>query len=155
MTLKVIRYKNYGCTLTGGGSPDNWEDKFYFSFYELNNGNIIELDLFQSFKDDELILSQYDFSNTKVRLKSGKVREYKFGKAKADDNYAMADEFFKWFDSYPTHLEVKDYYIIEEIEEKCVKDFYLLNIEPTKDIKTDTTEVKVKTEFYDSKNNQP
>ena len=129
--------------------------KFYFSFYELNNGNIIELDLFQSFKDDELILSQYDFSNTKVRLKSGKVREYKFGKAKADDNYAMADEFFKWFDSYPTHLEVKDYYIIEEIEEKCVKDFYLLNIEPTKDIKTDTTEVKVKTEFYDSKNNQP
>ena len=141
MTLKVIRYKNYGCTLTGGGSPDNWEDKFYFSFYELNNGNIIELDLFQSFKDDELILSQYDFSNTKVRLKSGKVREYKFGKAKADDNYAMADEFFKWFDSYPTHIEVKDYYIIEEIEEKCVKDFYLLNIEPTKDIKTDTTEV--------------
>tara|TARA_B110000261_G_C12884274_1_gene277721 strand:+ start:44 stop:511 length:468 start_codon:yes stop_codon:yes gene_type:complete len=154
MTLKVIRYKNYGCTLTGGGSPDNWEDKFYFSFYELNNGNIIELDLFQSFKDDELILSQYDFSNTKVRLKSGKVREYKFGKAKADDNYAMADEFFKWFDSYPTHIEVKDYYIIEEIEEKCVKDFYLLNIEPTKDIKTDTTEVKVKTEFYDSKNKQ-
>ena len=141
MTLKVIRYKNYGCTLTGGGSPDNWEDKFYFSFYELNNGNIIELDLFQSFKDDELILSQYDFSNTKVRLKSGKVREYKFGKAKADDNYAMVDEFFKWFDSYPTHIEVKDYYIIEEIEEKCVKDFYLLNIEPTKDIKTDTTEV--------------
>ena len=140
--------------MTGGGSPDNWEDKFYFSFYELNNGNIIELDLFQSFKDDELILSQYDFSNTKVRLKSGKVREYKFGKAKADDNYAMADEFFKWFDSYPTHIEVKDYYIIEEIEEKCVKDFYLLNIEPTKDIKTDTTEVKVKTEFYDSKNKQ-
>ena len=66
----------------------------------------------------------------------------------------MAEEFFKWFDSYPTHIEVKDYYIIEEIEEKCVKDFYLLNIEPTKDIKTDTTEVKVKTEFYDSKNKQ-
>ena len=57
MTLKVIRYKNYGCTMTGGGSPDNWEDKFYFSFYELNNGKIIELDLFQSFKDDELTLS--------------------------------------------------------------------------------------------------
>ena len=141
MTLKVIRYKNYGCTMTGGGSPDNWEDKFYFSFYELNNGKIIELDLFQSFKDDELTLSQYDFSNTKARLKSGKVREYKFGKAKADDNYGMADEFFKWFDSCPTPAEVKDCYIIEEIEEKCVEDFYLKHIKPTKDVKTDTIEV--------------
>ena len=141
MKLKVTRYKNYGCTMTAGGSPDNWEDKFYFSFYELNNGKIIELDLFQSFKDDELTLSQYDFSNTKARLKSGKVREYKFGKAKADDNYGMADEFFKWFDSCPTPAEVKDCYIIEEIEEKCVKDFYLKHIEPTKDVKTDTIEV--------------
>ena len=141
MKLKVIRYKNYGCTMTGGGSPDNWEDKFYFSFYELNNGKIIELDLYQSFKDDELNFSQYDFSNTKERLKSGKVREYKFGKAKADDNYGMADEFFKWFDSSPTPAEVKDCYIIEEIEEKCVKDFYLKHIEPTKDIKTDTIEI--------------
>jgi len=141
MKLKVIRYKNYGCTMTGGGSPDNWEDKFYFSFYELNNGKIIELDLYQSFKDDELNFSQYDFSNTKERLKSGKVREYKFGKAKADDNYGMADEFFKWFDSCPTPAEVKDCYIIEEIEEKCVKNFYLKHIEPTKDIKTDTIEI--------------
>ena len=142
MKLKVIRYKNYGCTMTGGGSPDNWEDKFYFSFYELNNGKIIELDLYQSFKDDELNFSQYDFSNTKERLKSGKVREYKFGKAKADDNYGIADEFFKWFDSCPTPAEVKDCYIIEEIEEKCVKNFYLKHIEPTKDVKTDTIEVK-------------
>ena len=141
MTLKVIRYKNYGCTLTGGGSPDNWEDKFYFSFYELNNGNIIELDLFQSFKDDELILSQYDFSNTKVRLKSGKVREYKFGKAKADDNYAMADEFFKWFDSSPPAVDVIDWFALYDEEEKCIKDFYIENVEPIKHIKTDTTEV--------------
>ena len=50
----------------------------------------------------------------------------------------MADEFFKWFDSYSTPAEVKDCYIIEE---KCVKDFYLKHIEPTKDVKTDTIEV--------------
>ena len=142
MTLKVIRYKNYGCTLTGGGSPDNWEDKFYFSFYELNNGNIIELDLFQSFKNDVLILSQYDFSNTKVRLKSGKVREYKFGKAKADDNYAMADEFFKWFDSYPTHAEVIDWFAPYDEEEKCVKDFFDKNILKTKEVATNIINIK-------------
>jgi len=36
MVLKVIRYKNYGCTMTGGGDPEPHEHKFYFSFYELN-----------------------------------------------------------------------------------------------------------------------
>ena len=39
MTLKVIRYKNYGCQIA---SEDN-EDQFHYSFYELNNGKIIEL----------------------------------------------------------------------------------------------------------------
>ena len=38
MTLKVIRYKNYGCQMT---SEDD-QHKFYFSFYELNNRKIIE-----------------------------------------------------------------------------------------------------------------
>ena len=137
MNLKVIRYKNYGCQMT---SEDD-KDKFYFSFYELSNGEIIELMLFQADNED-VIIDQYEFSYTKMKLKSGKVREYKFGKAKADDNYGMADEFFKWFDSCPTSAEVKDCYIIEEIEEKCVKDFYLKHIEPTKDVKTDTIEVK-------------
>ena len=33
MTLKVIRYKNYGCQIT---SEDD-EGQFYFSFYELSN----------------------------------------------------------------------------------------------------------------------
>ena len=38
MVLKVIRYKNYGCTMTGGEDADDWKDMFYWSFYELNNG---------------------------------------------------------------------------------------------------------------------
>lgn len=136
MTLKVIRYKNYGCTIT---SEDD-EDKFHFSFYELSNGEIIELMLFQS-NNEGVIIDQYEFSHTKMKLKSGEIRNYKFGNAKADDNYGMADEFFKWFDSCPTPAEVKDCYIIEEIEEKCVMDFYLKHIEPIKHIKTETTEV--------------
>jgi hypothetical protein len=96
--------------------------------------------LFQADNED-VIIDQYEFSYTKMKLKSGKVREYKFGKAKADDNYGMADEFFKWFDSCPTPAEVKDCYVIEGIEEKCVMDFYLKHIDLTKDVKTDTIEV--------------
>ena len=116
------------------------KDKFYFSFYELSNGEIIELMLFQA-DNEGVIIDQYEFSYTKMKLKSGDIRRYKFGNAKAKDEYGMADEFFKWFDSSPPAVEVKDYYIIEEIEEKCVKDFYLKHIEPTKDVKTDTIEV--------------
>jgi hypothetical protein len=68
MTLKVIRYKNYGCQLT---SEDD-KDKFYFSFFELNNGEIIELLLFQV-DNEGIIIDQYEFSYTKTNLKSGEI----------------------------------------------------------------------------------
>ena len=137
MNLKVIRYKNYGCQMT---SEDD-EDQFYFSFYELSNGEIIELMLFQS-DNEGVIIDQYEFSYTKMKLKSGEIRRYKFGNAKAKDQYGMADEFFKWFDSSPPALDVIDWFALYDEEEKCVKDFYLKYIEPTKDIKTDSIEVK-------------
>ena len=137
MTLKVIRYKNYGCQIK---SEDN-EDQFYFSFYELNNGEIIELTLIQSFKDDNLNVTQYEFSYTKTKLKSGEIRDYNFGNAKANDEYAMADEFYKWFDSSPAYDESESNFAPYHKEEKCVKEFYLRHIESTKDVKTDTIEV--------------
>ena len=56
MILKVIRYKNYGCTMTGGGDSESWEDKFYFSFYELNNGEIIELHFTRKFSRGKIRL---------------------------------------------------------------------------------------------------
>tara|TARA_B110000003_G_scaffold34158_1_gene31548 strand:+ start:374 stop:796 length:423 start_codon:yes stop_codon:yes gene_type:complete len=140
MDLKVIRYKNYGCTLTGGGSSDNWEDKFYFSFYELNNGNIIELNLFQSFKEDKLILSQYDFSNTKHELKNGEVIEYKFGNAKPNTK-EISDEFFDWFDYLPPAKDIQELSCPSENEEKCVKEFFNKNILETKEIATNIVNV--------------
>ena len=66
---------------------------------------------------------------------------YKFGNAKANDEYGMAKEFYKWFDSSPIYGESEANFALYGEEEKCVKDFYLKHIEPTKDIKTDTTEV--------------
>ena len=140
MGLKVIRYKNYGCTLTGGGFSDNWEDKFYFSFYELNNGNIIELNLFQSFKEDKLILSQYDFSNTKHELKNGEVIEYKFGNAKPNTK-EISDEFFDWFDYLPPAKDIQELSCPSENEEKCVKEFFNKNILETKEVATNIVNV--------------
>ena len=73
-----------------------------------------------------------------------KLDDYKFGNAKANDEYAMANEFYKWFDSSPPTLwrnQIANFAPYDE-EEKCVKDFYLKHIDPKKGIKTDTIEVK-------------
>ena len=118
------------------------EDKFYFSFFELNNGEIIQLLLFQNFRDDKPNVTQYEFSYTKTKLKSGEIRDYKFGNAKANDEEKMSKEFYEWFDSSPPFADVIDLFALYDEEEKCVKDFYLKHIESTKDIKTDTIEVK-------------
>ena len=117
------------------------EHQFYFSFYELSNGEIIELMLFQS-DNEGVIVEQYEFSYTKMKLKSGEIRNYKFGNAKANDEEGMSKEFYKWYDSYPPALEVIDWFALYEEEEKCVKDFYLKHIEPTKVVKTDNIDVK-------------
>ena len=137
MTLKVIRYKNYGCQME---SEDD-EDQFYFSFYELNNGEIIELTLIENFKDNKLNATQFEFSYTKMKLKNGEIINYKFGDAKANDEEGMSKEFYKWLDSSPPALDVIDWFALYDEEEKCIKDFYLKHIEPTKDIKTNTIEV--------------
>lgn len=137
MTLKIIRYKNYGCTMT---SEDD-KHKFYFSFYELNNGKIIELMLFQS-DDEDISTAQCDLYYTKFKLKNGKVIDYNFGNAKGNNENEMSKEFFDWFDSCPPVKDVINTVIPNKNEEKCVKNFFLKNIEPIKLIKTDTIEVK-------------
>jgi hypothetical protein len=137
MTLKVIRYKNYGCQME---SEDD-EDQFYFSFYELNNGEIIELTLIENFKDNKLNATQFEFSYTKMKLKNGEIINYKFGDAKANDEEGMSKEFYKWLDSSPPAVDVIDWFALYDEEEKCIKDFYIENVEPIKHIKTDTTEV--------------
>tara|TARA_R110000782_G_scaffold222420_2_gene309424 strand:+ start:68 stop:481 length:414 start_codon:yes stop_codon:yes gene_type:complete len=137
MTLKVIRYKNYGCQM----ASEDEEDQFHYSFYELNNGKIIELHLHENFQEGKLDFTDYSFSYTKTKIKNGEIRDYKFGNAKANDENEMFKEFFEWFHFFPNHKDVIDSFAIYDEEEKCVKDFYLKHIEPTKDIKTDTIEV--------------
>ena len=141
MKLKVIRYKNYGCTMTGGGDSESWEHKFYFSFYELINGEIIGLDLHENFQDGKLVFIEHTFSYTKTKLKNGEIINYKFGNAKAIDKNEMSKEFFEWFESLPPAIDVIDNFAPYDHEEKCVKEFYLKHIKPIKNIKTDTTEV--------------
>jgi len=118
------------------------EHKFYFSFYELNNGEIIELMLFQT-DNEGVTIDQYELSYTKMKLKNGEIINYKFGDTKANDEEGMSKEFYKWFDSSPPAVDVIDWFTLYDEEDKCVKDFYKENVEPIKHLKTDTIEVKL------------
>ena len=135
MTLKVIRYKNYGCQMT---SEDN-KDKFYFSFYELSNGKIIELMLFLA-DNEGVIIDQYEFSYTKIKLKTGEIREYKFGNAKPNTR-GLSNEFFNWFDANPPVKQCKELIWPTKDEKKCVKEFFNKNILKTKEVATNIVNV--------------
>ncbi len=115
-------------------SSEDGEDKFYFSFYELNNGKIISLQVFQNSDT-----TQYFFNYTRTKLSSGEIRTYKFGNAKAISEKDMSTEFFEWFDNLPPMKDVIEHRTPEIDEEKCVENFYFKHIEKKKDTKTDTT----------------
>ncbi len=114
-------------------SSEDGECKIYYSFYELNNGKIISLQIFQT-----LDIIQYFFNYTRTKLTSGEIRSYKFGNAKAISEKDMSTEFFEWFDNLPPMKDVKNHLRPSSAEEKCVENFYFKHIEKKKDTKTDT-----------------
>ena len=114
-------------------SSKDRECKFYFSFYELNNGKIISLEVFQT--PDT---TQYFFNYTRTKLSSGEIRSYKFGNAKAISEKDMSIEFFEWFDNLPPIKDIINHLRPSSAEEKCVEKFYFKHIEKKKDTKTDT-----------------
>jgi hypothetical protein len=136
--MKVIRYKNYGCTMTGGENANNWKHIFYWSFYELSNGNIINLHYTENWEKDKFIDDDYDYFYTKDELKKGEIISYEFWDAKANDVDAMSKEFFDWFESLPPYSDIKNPTRPSLEEEKCVKEFYEKHIMDKKDQKTDT-----------------
>jgi len=141
MKLQIIKYKNYGCTISFGNPTDLYYTKHYYSFYELNNGKIIFLVNLALYEKNKLVDFNYTFDYTKEELKSGAFFNYSFGEAKGDNEKQMNKEFFDYFNAIPMVDDLKKYYAITKTEEKCVKDFYLKYIEPTKDIKTDTLNI--------------
>ncbi len=139
MHLNIIKYKNYGQTMTSPADNESgWENKFYWSFYKLSNGHIINLHYTENWEKDKFIDDDYDYSYTKDELKNGEIISYEFGDAKADDVDAMSKEFFDWFESLPPYSDIKNPTRPSLEEEKCVKEFYKKHLMDKKDEKTDT-----------------
>ena len=140
MKLKVVKYKNYGQTMTAPADNESeWENKFYWSFYELSNGNIINLQYIENWENNKFVDSEFHDSYTKCELKNGEIISYKFGDAKASDADAMSKEFFDWFESLPPYNDSKKPVFRPSIDEaNCVIEFYKKYIMDKKDQKTDT-----------------
>ena len=142
MKLNVVRYKNYGSTMTSPpNSKSDWENKFYWSFYELSNGNIINLHYTENWRKNKFIDAEFSYYNTKDQLKNGEIISYEFGDAKANDIDAMSEEFFDWFESLPPYDEIENPTRPSLEEEICVKAFFEKHIE--KNTKTSTTEFEL------------
>lgn len=125
--------------MTGPADKEiDWENKFHWSFYELNNGNIIILHYTENWEKDKFIDDEYDYYYAKNELKNGEIISYEFGDAKANDLDAMSKEFFDWFESLPPYSDIKNPTRPSLEEEKCVVEFYKKYIIDRKDQKTDT-----------------
>ena len=141
MILKVIRYKNYGCTMEREEDETPYNNKFYWCFFELNNGEIIDLHFIENLKNGKVTSIDYDISNVKSELKNGEIRTYKFGNAEPNTK-EMSKEFFDWLDASPPVIDLKNNFAPYEDEIKCVKDFFDKNILKTKEIATNIVDVK-------------
>ena len=51
MNLKVFRYKNYGCMIESEESEDPYDNRFFWCFFKLSNGKIIDLQLVENLKN--------------------------------------------------------------------------------------------------------
>ena len=115
MNLKVSKYINYGCTMTGG-EENSYSQRFLFSFFELNNKEIINVILVENWDKNTMTNYQLDCYNV--------TNSYKFGQ-----------EWSNWWKS-TFDDETKSKWAKED-EDKCVKKFYKKHILNTRDIKTD------------------
>ena len=141
MSLKVVRYKNYGCMIESGESKDPYDNRFFRSFFELSNGEIIDLNFTENLTNGKVTSIDYFFGNPKAELKTGEIIEYKFGNAKPNTR-EFSNEFFDWFDANPPIKDCKELIWPTKDEKKCVKEFFDKNILKTKEVATNIVNVK-------------
>ena len=105
--IKVVRYQNYGCMNSGGvdskGELEKDHIKFYYCFFELNNGKII-YSQFEEYSNKE-IENDVSFLHTK--------------------SYSFGQEFWDWWDTDSERwLEP-----ITQEEWECVEPFFKKRIQ--------------------------
>ena len=88
-------------------SDDPYDNRFFWCFFELNNGKIIDLFLAENYKNKKIKDIGYEFYYPKEELKTGQIHEYKFGNAKPNTR-EFSNEFFDWFDNQSPIKNLKE-----------------------------------------------
>ena len=111
--MHVVKYKNYGCTFSGDDEADEFQNKFYWSFFELNNGVVYVLHFIELLKEKKRIDYDIEISYADSELKCGRVIKYNFNQ-----------DFFDWFNARPPVKDSAPLVSLDEKEIKCVKNFF-------------------------------
>ena len=136
MKLKVVRYKNYG--LKNSNAGEIIEHKFYYSFYELNNGNIIQLQFVQYVGPMTKEEDDYGFFYTNVTLKNGEEITYTFGQ-----------DFWEYWNTMPGYVQIDNPQNPSKEEEECVRLFFDENLKMN-DSESEVVLVKPKKRIIES-----
>ena len=110
-----------------------YDHNFFWSFFELSNGKIIDLQFVENLTNGKVTSIDYFFVYPKAELKTGEIIEYKFGNAEPNTK-EMSKEFFDWFDANPPVKDCKELIWPTKDEEKCVKEFFDKNILKNKEV---------------------
>ena len=78
VALNVKKYKDYGWTMTGGEETDKIINRFYWSVYELNNGEVIVQQKIEDWEGNRLMKTYFQYNYANHELKNGKKIIYDF-----------------------------------------------------------------------------
>lgn len=128
--LYVKRYKNYGKIMSSNKTKSSY-DNFYFSFYELSNNRLIELQLIETVVNSKVKSSNLYLYETSYILKSGK-----------EINYYLGQDFFEWFNLSPPFFEIKSSTPPSTNEKNCIRRFFYKYVDKVRHKKTDILQIK-------------
>jgi hypothetical protein len=124
MSLKIIRYRNYGkrmwsdpefvSTLTG--KRNKCTNDFYWSFFELNNGKVISLNFVENLRNSKLTSTDVFCNYT--------------------EHYKFEEDFTPWWNRDIAGVDDNLGYPTKE-EEDLVEKFFRKHIEKTREIATE------------------
>ena len=110
--------------------PEDYENKFYWSFYELNNGLIVSVNYHQTIKNRKVVDDDLDMTYSHSELKNGEIIHYDF-----------TQDFFDWFNALPPVKDLKKILSPTEKERECVKNFFYDKVFDSVSISTEVIEV--------------
>ena len=122
MCLSIIRYRNYGRAMEAEPNKNNIiTHNFYWCFFELSNGAIIDVHYTENYDDNGLdIGDEYIISY--------------------QEDYSFNLSFREWFEG-TFKKPAEPFYQVAGKEYNLVKEFYVDNLHSKRDIKTSIVEL--------------